>query len=142
YSTVFGRDGIVTALECLWMNPEPARGVLACLAHMQADSDDPARDAQPGKILHEARSGEMAALGEIPFGRYYGSIDATPLFVVLAGAYLRRTGDTAFLRRLWPNVVRALEWIERYGDQDGDGFCEYARRHPSGLLNQGWKDSH
>jgi len=141
YSTTFGRDGILTAREMLWADPELARGVLTFLARTQATETDPARDAEPGKILHEARSCEMAATGEIPFGRYYGSVDSTPLFVGLAAAYYQRSGNLELVRTLWPNVLAALEWIDRYGDADGDGFVEYARRSPEGLVQQGWKDS-
>jgi glycogen debranching enzyme len=141
FSTVFGRDGIITAFQLLWVQPSLARGVLKHLAALQATDDDPSRDAQPGKIVHELRHGEMAALMEIPFGRYYGSHDATPLFVMLAGAYYRHTGDLELARDLWPNIEAALAWIEGPADPHHDGFIEYARQRPTGLVQQGWKDS-
>jgi glycogen debranching enzyme len=142
YSTTFGRDGIINALQMLWIDPRVARGVLKRLAYYQAKTVDPLADAEPGKILHEMRGGEMAALGEVPFARYYGSVDATPLFVLLAGLYVERTGDEDTLAELWPSIEAALGWIDGYGDPDGDGFVEYRRASEKGLANQGWKDSY
>jgi glycogen debranching enzyme len=142
YSTTFGRDGIITAIQMLWCDPSIARGVLKRLAAYQAKNFDPISDAEPGKILHEMRSGEMAILHEVPFGLYYGSVDSTPLFVVLAGLYFERTDDINTILELWPQIEAALAWIDGPGDADCDGFVEYHRQTDKGLANQGWKDSH
>ncbi|MBV8771358.1 MAG: amylo-alpha-1,6-glucosidase [Deltaproteobacteria bacterium] len=141
YATLFGRDSILTALFALPFNPALAVGTLKSLASLQGQQIDPRRDEQPGKIVHEIREGELAATGEVPFGRYYGSVDATPLFLCLLGRYVQTTGDLGLAEELWSNAERALHWIERWGDADGDIYVEYLRETPRGLANQGWKDS-
>lgn len=141
FNTIFGRDGIITALQYLWIDPSLARDVLTYLSKLQSLSDEPYEDAEPGKILHELRTGEMVATGEVPFKKYYGSVDATPLFIILAGKYLEMTADIRFIESIWPAIENALIWINSYGDRDSDGFLEYIRRSPKGLENQGWKDS-
>lgn len=141
FTTLFGRDSIITALQVLPFMPDIARETLQTLADWQATDDDPDRDMEPGKILHELRVGELARTGELPHRPYYGSVDSTPLWLILLEETYRWTGDLDLVRALWPNALAALEWIDRYGDRDGDGFVEYERRTPAGLLNQGWKDS-
>ena len=141
FSTAFGRDAIITAWQVLWLNATLARGVLTYLAANQAYEVSKFRDSQPGKIMHETRKGEMTTLGELPFGKYYGGVDTTPLFVALAGAYYERTGDMAFIDQLWPALERAVAWLDEFGDSDGDGLIDYQRGADTGLANQGWKDS-
>ena len=142
YVAPFGRDALITALQLLPFEPEIARGTLRYLARLQGTVDDAFTDQEPGKILHEYRRGEMATCREIPFIPYYGSVDATPLFVMLASAYLKWTDDVDFAREMWPAVERALAWMWAMGEAQGRGFLAYARRSPVGLPNQGWKDSH
>ncbi len=141
FATVFGRDSIIAAYQTLSLNPELAKDTLRVLARKQANEVDDWRDAQPGKILHESREGEMTQCGEMPFSPYYGSADATPLWLVLLSETFNWTCDEALVREMLPHAYRALDWIDQYGDLDGDGFVEYLRRSPRGLINQGWKDS-
>lgn len=142
FSTPFGRDGIISAWQMLLFDPGLARGVLSYLAARQARETSAFRDSQPGKIMHETRQGEMAALGEVPYGLYYGGVDTTPLFIGLAGAYAHRTGDLDFMRTIWPALKGAAAWLRDFGDSDGDGLIDYARAAETGLANQGWKDSY
>ena len=142
YVAPFGRDSLLASCELLMVNPEVARGTLLALAELQSRVDEPWRDAEPGKILHELRVGELARTGHIPHTPYYGTVDATPLFLMVAGGYYRWTLDIETLARLRPALDAALAWIDQWGDHDGDGFVEYERRSPAGLVNHGWKDSH
>jgi glycogen debranching enzyme len=142
FATQFGRDAIITAMQTLWINPNLAAGVLSFLASTQAQEDSAFHDSQPGKIMHETRRGEMATLREVPFGRYYGGVDTTPLFVWLAAAYENRTADRSLVDRIWSNLLAATAWIERRLDSSPTGFLDYSRGEKSGLVNQAWKDSH
>ena len=141
FSCPFGRDGLITARQMLLVEPRLARGVLGFLAEQQASERDPERDAEPGKILHEARLGEMAALGEVPFSRYYGTVDATPLFLMLAGDYLARSDDRSFITALRPALEAATAWLRHAEAASTDGFLRYRCTARGGLRNQGWKDS-
>ena len=141
FSCLFGRDSLITALQLLAVRPQVARDTLAILARLQATQVDDWRDAQPGKILHELRAGELARTGEIPHTPYFGTVDATPLWLVLLDEYHRWTGDNELVDALWPNALACLRWMDEGGDADGDGFIEYERHSRRGLANQGWKDS-
>ncbi|HET7226515.1 MAG TPA: glycogen debranching N-terminal domain-containing protein [Candidatus Eisenbacteria bacterium] len=142
FATVFGRDTLLTAIEMLAWDPDLTASSLRLLAGMQGDRVDPSRDETPGKILHELRTGELARLGRLPHTPYYGSVDATPLFLVALARHARWTGSLALFRELRGPVERALEWIARWGDSDGDGFVDYGPTTTAGgLRNQGWKDS-
>ena len=141
FSCLFGRDSLITSMQLLCVRPQIARSTLSILARLQATESDAWRDAEPGKILHELREGELARTGEIPHSPYYGTVDATPLWLMLLDEYERWTGDDALVDRLWPNAMAALNWLDEYGDPDDDGLVEYARQSRRGLLNQGWKDS-
>jgi glycogen debranching enzyme len=142
FTTLFGRDSLITAFQVLAFRPQLAAETLEVLATRQATEVDDERDAEPGKILHELRTGEMAATHELPYRPYFGSVDSTPLWLILLGATYDWTGDRGLVDRLWPHAMAALDWIDKWGDRDGDSFVEYHRRTEAGLLNQGWKDSH
>ncbi|HEX8995967.1 MAG TPA: glycogen debranching N-terminal domain-containing protein [Ktedonobacterales bacterium] len=141
YVCPFGRDGLITSMEFLPWFPEVARGTLDFLAARQGKKEDSFTEEQPGRILHELRRGELANLREIPFIPYYGTVDATPLFIITLEHYIRWSDDMEFLHRLWPHALAAARWMVEYGDSDGDGFLEYQRSTSTGLVNQGWKDS-
>jgi glycogen debranching enzyme len=142
YVAVFGRDSLIASHQLLMVNTRPARDALELLAAKQGTIEDDWRDEEPGKILHEIRQGELARAGVIPHSPYYGSVDATPWFVLLYAQHFRWTGDLAFAEKLLPAAQAALAWIDDYGDLDGDGFVEYLSRSPRGIKNQGWKDSY
>ncbi|MBE3555012.1 MAG: amylo-alpha-1,6-glucosidase, partial [Thermicanus sp.] len=141
FTVPFGRDSLITALQMLPLNPSVAKGTLFTMARYQGEKEEPWTEEQPGKIMHEIRFGELARSGQIPFTPYYGSIDATPLFLILAAEYYHWTRDRETFHLLLPHVKRALAWINQYGDRDGDSFVEYYKESQRGIANQGWKDS-
>ena len=141
FMTLFGRDTLISAYETLTLGPELARGALHLLAEGQGKVVDDFRDEEPGRILHEIRAGELTVLGEKPHSPYYGTTDATPLWLILLEKYWRHTLDDEFVRKHWDHTLAALEWMDQYGDRDGDGYLEYATKSPQGLGNQCWKDS-
>jgi glycogen debranching enzyme len=141
FDTIFGRDTAIVSMQTLAFNPDIARHCLKVLARWQGTKFDDWRDEEPGKILHELREDEMTASGELPFSPYYGSVDSTPLFLLLAAEYYAWTADLELLHELEPSLRAALRWVDTYGDLNGDGYLEYEKRSPTGLVNQGWKDS-
>lgn len=141
YSVPFGRDSLIAALQMLPLNPHIAKGTLLTMAAYQGQKEDEWRDEQPGKVMHEIRYGELAGTNQVPFTPYYGTIDATPLFLLLTAEYYHWTGDADFVSSLMPHLDAALAWIKNYGDQDGDSFVEYYQKSSKGIANQGWKDS-
>jgi len=141
YAVPFGRDALITSLQTLLYNPSIAEGTLRFLAQHLGDKVDLFREEEPGKVMHELRRGELAQVGEVPHSPYYGTIDATPLFLILLKETYSWTGSETLLDELWPAAQRALHWIDHYGDVDGDGFVEYQAHRPGGVLNHGWKDS-
>ena len=141
FATMFGRDSIIAAYQTLSLSPQLAIDTLRVLARYQGSEVNEWQDEEPGKILHELREGEMTRCGEVPFGPYYGSVDSTPLWLILLSETYNWTADEKLVRELLPAAYKALDWIDKFGDLDGDGFTEYVRRSPKGLINQGWKDS-
>jgi len=141
YLAIMGRDALWTAYQALPFMPELAAGALSAVADLQAADRDPGMDAEPGKILHELRFGKLTAIGDTPFRPYYGTVDATALFLIVLTEYWQVTGDTEFCHRFRPNVLAALNWLDNYADLDGDGLIEYQRRTPAGNNNHCWKDS-
>lgn len=141
FGVPFGRDSLIAALQMLPFQPEIVRGTLRTMAHYQGTKKDSWRDEEPGKIMHEVRYGELANTNQVPFTPYYGSIDSTPLFLILLTEYVHWYKDFELFEELNSNIEAALEWIDRYGDRDGDGFVEYHRESTKGIANQGWKDS-
>ena len=141
FMTIFGRDSLITSFQALPFLPELATTTLRTLAMLQSRAHDAFRDAEPGKIAHELRFGEMTAFEDTPHSPYYGTADATPLFLILMEEYERWTGDRDLVRALEPEARAAVNWIDRHGDRDGDGYIEYERQNPNGLENQCWKDS-
>jgi glycogen debranching enzyme len=141
YSVPFGRDSLIAALQMLSSNPQIAKGTLLTMAAYQGQKEDEWRDEQPGKVMHEIRYGELAATNQVPFTPYYGTIDATPLFLLLTAEYYHWTGDLDFVSSLMPHLNAALNWIKEYGDYDKDSFVEYYQKSSKGIANQGWKDS-